>query len=199
MGAYVYRTMNNVTNMTKVGIKLGTMMAGAALLSGCVLFDDSRRVGPDEFGVVSRAPLSQPPDFALRPPRAGDKRPNEVSPRDEARSRLITTANRDQQPIRTAPRTPVAASAPENGLSAGERAMLQKAGAVNIDPDIRLIVDRESGRVKEDESLVDTLVFWRKSDKEAKVVDPKRESMRLSKNAALGAPPKTDNAQPKPQ
>ena len=73
MGAYVYRTMNNVTNMTKVGIKLGTMMAGAALLSGCVLFDDSRRVGPDEFGVVSRAPLSQPPDFALRPPRASHR------------------------------------------------------------------------------------------------------------------------------
>ena len=39
--------------------------------------------------------------------------------------------------------------------------MLREAGAIGVDPDIRVIVDRESGRVKEDESLVDTLVFWR--------------------------------------
>ena len=52
--------------------KTGVIAAAAALLSGCILFDGSRRTGPDEFGVVSRAPLSQPPDFALRPPRAGE-------------------------------------------------------------------------------------------------------------------------------
>ena len=34
--------------------------------SGCVLFDHSRNSGPDEFGVVSRAPLAQPPDFSFR-------------------------------------------------------------------------------------------------------------------------------------
>ncbi|MCH1556317.1 MAG: DUF3035 domain-containing protein, partial [Pseudomonadales bacterium] len=29
------------------------------------------RTSPDEFSVVPRAPLSQPPDFNLRPPRPG--------------------------------------------------------------------------------------------------------------------------------
>ena len=41
------------------------------VMCGCVLIDDTRNSGPDEFGVVSRAPLAQPPDFSLRPPRAG--------------------------------------------------------------------------------------------------------------------------------
>src|SRR5712672_3034459 len=30
------------------------------------------RVGPDEFAVESRAPLTIPPDFELRPPQAAD-------------------------------------------------------------------------------------------------------------------------------
>jgi len=33
------------------------------------------RVGPDEFAVESRAPLTIPPDFELRPPQAGAARP----------------------------------------------------------------------------------------------------------------------------
>ena len=64
-------------------LKFGLLTTVATLLAGCVLFDDTRRLGPDEFGVVSRAPLSQPPDFALRPPRTGEKRPNEVTPRED--------------------------------------------------------------------------------------------------------------------
>ena len=45
--------------------------------------------GPDEFAVVTRAPLSMPPDYGLRPPRPGAARPNETSPRDDARSKLL--------------------------------------------------------------------------------------------------------------
>ena len=47
-------------------------------LSGC---SDARRAlgydksAPDEFAVVSRAPLSQPPDLTLRPPTPGAVRP----------------------------------------------------------------------------------------------------------------------------
>jgi hypothetical protein len=52
-------------------IRVGIAGLAAVVLSGCVLFDGSRRSGPDEFGVVTRAPLSQPPDYALRPPRTG--------------------------------------------------------------------------------------------------------------------------------
>ena len=37
------------------------------------------RDAPDEFQVTTRAPLSMPPDFTLRPPRPGAARPQELS------------------------------------------------------------------------------------------------------------------------
>lgn len=181
--------------------RLGMVGLAALTLSGCVLFDASRRNGPDEFGVVTRAPLSQPPDYALRPPRVGAQRPNEVSPREEARSDLLNVSARSGD-SRYAPTNAAkgggsllaakapAQTPPSDGLSQGEEALLRQADALNVDPDIRVLVDRESGRVKEDDSLVDKLVFWRsKEDSTAKVIDAKKEAERLSRNAAIGAPP----------
>jgi len=48
------------------------------------------RVGPDEFAVESRAPLTIPPDYDLRPPQAGAARPQEVSAADKARKAIDT-------------------------------------------------------------------------------------------------------------
>ena len=66
--------------------------------------------------------------------------------------------------------------------------MLKRADALNPDPEIRYIVERESGRIKEDDSLVDALVFWRKKTSPKSLVDPKLEAERLRDNAALGKP-----------
>lgn len=49
------------------------------------------RVGPDEFAVESRAPLTIPPEFDLRPPQPGAARPQELTATDRAR-RVIDTA-----------------------------------------------------------------------------------------------------------
>jgi hypothetical protein len=49
------------------------------------------RVGPDEFAVESRAPLTIPPDFDLRPPQPGAARPQDVTSAERAR-RVIDTA-----------------------------------------------------------------------------------------------------------
>ena len=176
LGANVYRSV----------LKFGMLTLAATVASGCVLFDDTRRLGPDEFGVVSRAPLSQPPDFALRPPRSGEKRPNEVTPREQARKELIAASAASNSPNSPRISTPNAAAA--ETLSPGEQAMLREAGALDADSEIRVIVDRESGRVKEDESLVDKLVFWGGDKSKPKVVNPKAESDRLSREAATGAP-----------
>src|SRR5258708_36789013 len=76
------------------------------LLSGC---PDIRRVvgmdrvGPDEFAVESRAPLTIPPEYDLRPPQPGAPRPQEASSADKAR-KVIDTAGpgrpRQQAPAR---------------------------------------------------------------------------------------------------
>ena len=60
-------------------------------LSGCS--DFKRMVGiektsPDEFAVESRAPLTIPPDFDLRPPAPGAGRPQEVSSANKAKTAI---------------------------------------------------------------------------------------------------------------
>jgi hypothetical protein len=67
---------------------LVVIVIGGILLSGCT--DFKRMVGiektpPDEFAVESRAPLTIPPDFNLRPPQPGAARPQEISAADRAR------------------------------------------------------------------------------------------------------------------
>ena len=69
-------------------------LASILLLPGCSGFRQALgmdRVGPDEFAVESRAPLTIPPGFDLRPPQPGAPRPQEVTAADKAR-RVIDTA-----------------------------------------------------------------------------------------------------------
>ena len=75
-------------------IALGTCLAAAALIAGCT--DFKRSIGleptlPDEFAVESRAPLTIPPDFELRPPQPGASRPQEKSS-DQQAKQLIEQA-----------------------------------------------------------------------------------------------------------
>lgn len=161
-------------------VGISAALAGI-FVSGCILFDGSRGSGPDEFGVVTRAPLAQPPDFSLRPPRAGAKRPNEVETREQARRRLFgrTARARGALPERD----------PNDNRSDGERALLYKADALDVDPSIRDAVARESGIVQEDPGFVESLLFWKSTNKDDAVVDPANEAERLRRNEALGKKP----------
>ena len=75
---------------------LAVLGIGALPLAGCDSFNRAigkTRVIPDEFQVVSNAPLAIPPDYALRPPRvnvAGDQ-----SAVDQAKESVFRVA--DQQ------------------------------------------------------------------------------------------------------
>ena len=67
----------------------GTML----LLSGCAGFKQAlgiERVSPDEFAVESRAPLTIPPAFNLRPPQPGAPRPQERTAAQRAREAIDT-------------------------------------------------------------------------------------------------------------
>ena len=87
------------------------------LLPGCT---DLRRaigldqVGPDEFAVESRAPLTIPPDFALRPPQPGAPRPQEITAAEKAR-KVIDTAG----PGEPGKQATFALKAPEGGAVGG--------------------------------------------------------------------------------
>jgi hypothetical protein len=134
---------------------------------------------PDEVRVQSRAPLTLPPDINLRPPQEGAARPQEGTPRQQARSAVFRSADSADRPTR--------GTSPGDGRSPGERALLAAAGAPGIEPDIRAIVDRETGLLNEaDEGFLDFLVFWRDPEPPGTVVDAEKESRRLRENAALG-------------
>jgi Protein of unknown function (DUF3035) len=65
-----------------------------ALLSGCSNFKQTLGIeptAPDEFAVESRAPLTIPPDFQLRPPQPGAGRPQEGNISDKAQ-RVVDNA-----------------------------------------------------------------------------------------------------------
>lgn len=63
-------------------------LAGGIVLSACTNFKQVvglEPTSPDEFAVESRAPLTIPPEFNLRPPAPGAPRPQETSMADKAR------------------------------------------------------------------------------------------------------------------
>ena len=67
---------------------LGAITAAAVVLTGCNSIRQGvglERVTPDEFRVVSMAPLSVPPEYGLRPPAPGQPRPAELAPESAAR------------------------------------------------------------------------------------------------------------------
>jgi hypothetical protein len=66
-------------------------LAGASPLAGCT--DFKKAIGleqtlPDEFAVESRAPLTIPPDFELRPPQPGAPRPQEQRADQQAKETI---------------------------------------------------------------------------------------------------------------
>ena len=154
---------------------LGLLLAGT--LGGC---GDTRKalgfdkVTPDEFKIVSRAPLSLPPDYALRPPQPGAVRPQEQT--IPQRAMAVVTGSQQAERGRA-------------DASVGENALLAKVGADRANPGIREIIDRESTALADaDTTLLDRLMFWRTPDDLSPVVDPQRETQRLRENAALGRP-----------
>lgn len=133
------------------------------------------RDAPDEFTVTTRAPLSMPPDYNIRPPRPGAPRPQEQSDRQQAEEALVPQ---------------LALGAPKGGMSAGQEALLAQSGP-SAPADIRRRVDQDAATEAGNDSFVDKLLYWRKPDIIGAQVDPTKESQRLRQNAALGESPST--------
>ncbi|NKB48223.1 MAG: DUF3035 domain-containing protein [Alphaproteobacteria bacterium] len=147
-----------------------------------------QRTAPDEFAVVKRAPLSQPPDFKLRPPRPGAERPGVATPREQARQAIFRADEADAASSTRRNEGPSTRAAPQEAVSQrsnGESAFLARAGADNVEPDIRSKVDRESSILAEANlNFVQKLLNFDPDNEE--VVDAAAESRRLRENQALG-------------
>jgi hypothetical protein len=138
------------SNRTVLALAL-TAGVGLVGLSLCGCSSTAKALGmtkvvPDEFRVVSKAPLVVPPDYALRPPNPGEPRPQELQPESAARNALLGQAQPEPR-------------------SDGEKLLALKAGADKADPLIRYVVDDEFGSLAHKEpSFADRVMFWRKTD-----------------------------------
>ncbi|MBK8907002.1 MAG: DUF3035 domain-containing protein [Rhodospirillales bacterium] len=140
---------------------------------------------PDEFAVYSRAPLSMPPGYGLRPPEPGSDRPSPGSPGDQARQAMLS--GRSASSGYGGAYAGGSAPTPLPGASTGTETMLARTGALDADPGIRAVVNAETSILaEEDQSFTERLMFWSKPTAYGSVVDPLEEKQRISENQALG-------------
>ena len=135
------------------------------------------RMSPDEFSVIKRAPLSQPPDYKLRPPRPGAERPGIASPREQARRVVFLGKGLDNKKHNT--------NDVKKKTTKGEKALLMRAGASNVETDIRSKVDQESSVLADTNKTFVEKILGFKNDN-AEIVDPEAETKRLQQNKELG-------------
>ncbi len=98
MSSPVTRPSSRLAMPRKAGVCAALGVLAGVALSGCSGEEVTRTFGltrdaPDEFQVTTRAPLSMPPDFSLRPPRPGATRPQEETSSASAESTLVPQAS----------------------------------------------------------------------------------------------------------
>ena len=152
----------------------------AASLAGCDTLRSAAGQGkesPDEFAVVTKAPLVIPPDFNLRPPAAGAAPTNQIAPTQAAQAALFS-----------ADPAAVAASLPAT-MSQGERFLLANAGVQNADPAIRQEIASDSASTRAgDDSFTNNILFGSSSTPAAgTAVDADAEARRIDAQKAGGA------------
>jgi hypothetical protein len=162
-------------------------LLAALAVSGCSDVRESLGLGrssPDEFTVVDRPPLSIPPDFALRPPRPGAPRPQEVDPGQQANQALFGASGGG------AAAADVSAATGQSGASDIEKELLAKTGGDKASPDIRTVINAEAAEKTEvNEHLVQELLFWKKDEPPGTaVVDARAEAARIKAAKDSGQP-----------
>src|SRR3982751_2817390 len=134
------------------------------LLAGCGSVKEElgiTREAPDEFTVMKRAPLSMPPDYALRPPRPGAPRPQDEVTEENARTAVFGSNSQASQAGRTT----------------ADAVLLQETGADAANPDIRQTIDRETANTApRSKPVAEKLLGWTHKKKVQEpattVVDP---------------------------
>lgn len=152
------------------------VLAGLALsLAGCDSIRQAAgmdRSSPDEFAVVTKAPLIIPPDYNLKPPKPGAAPTNQVGPTDSAEAALYGT------------RAPVTSN--KGQLSAGEQELLAKAGASDANDMIRQKIAADNRAMQAaDQSFTNKILFGMAAPSDTGTpVDANAEAQRLKSGNA---------------
>ena len=159
------------------------LLASALVMGGCSGISESLgsvRTAPDEFNVVTRAPLSLPPDLEVLPdPQPGLARPQELQPTEQAQIALFGSPL--PQGSFTDGELLLTAQATTHALAQSEQLI--------IDPDIRGVVDDEHLYILNDSTWIEDInPVTERGDPTEVLIDVNKERERLQNNAALGLP-----------
>lgn len=150
------------------------------------------RQPPDEFRVVSRPPLSVPPQFDLRPPAAPGEVINTQDADKTAQSLILGTTSAAKSNTFTLPGNADTAVAPMEVKPSGkttatvspERSFLERAGAADADPMVRQKLEQDrvvhTQPQEEDESWWNIMSVL--PPKKDPMVDASGEAERIRKN-----------------
>lgn len=147
-------------------ITISCVLAGGVILSGCSSATKAlglKQSAPNEFNIVTKAPLVVPPEYNLRPPQIGESSYENNYSQAAAREALVGNID-DAEP------------------SNGEQYLLVKANAPRANQEIRVEIDGQNSVERKTESFTDKVM------RGANVaLDAEAEAKRLqSINAATG-------------
>ena len=129
-----------MVNSQKLFIALG---ASALILSGCA--SASRALGvtkeaPNEFNILTNAPLIVPPEYNLRPPEVGESSFLNNYSQQAAREALVGAID-PAEPTR------------------GEIVLMTRAGVNQADPEIRLKIDGQNSVERKTQTFANRVLF----------------------------------------
>jgi hypothetical protein len=140
-------------------------LASLPMVAGCQSIRDAAgltKQSPDEFAVVTKAPLIVPPDFNLHPPSPGAAPLNQQDPTSAAESSLFNST--DPQTV---------AQGMTGNFTPGEKMLLANAGAQNADPAIRGNMQSDQGVMQgADPAFTNTVLAGTTVPKTRKAVAP---------------------------
>ena len=152
----------------------------ALLLVGCETIRQAAGITkepPDEFAVVTKAPLVIPPDYNLKPPKPGAAPTNQVSPTASAQQALY-----GDDPS-------VIAAGMTGNYSQEEKIVLAKSGGALSEHSVRQQITADAKKMEAaDDSFTDKVLFGGPEPDQGKAVDANAEAKRLSDAKAQGKP-----------
>jgi len=132
---------------TALIVSAAALFGLTACTSGVRQALNAEKTVPDEFRVVTIAPLSVPPEYNLVPPRPGELRAEDMFQDQQARRALFGDMS-------------------ASGATDAEILFASRAGAADANPNVRAIIDGETAAlVRKDQGFANRVLFWRDDER----------------------------------
>ncbi len=151
--------MRHILHISAIAL-LGLAVTGCASASKQL---GLTKAAPNEFNILTKAPLVVPPEYNLRPPAIGESSAENNYSQEAARKALIGSVD---------PAEP----------SQGEIILMAKSAAARANPEIRLVIDGQNSVERKTTGFADRVLFWDSGtalDAAGSPLDPDGETRRM--------------------